>query len=63
MKKMQVDSNLTKRIRILMERDLNPLVQESNKKHAQEKDLNPQDERFKSFNKKVETRPKDLNPP
>ena len=37
-------------------------IQASNRKHAQEKDSNPQDERFESFNEKVETRSKDLNP-
>ena len=62
MKNFQVDSNLEKRIRISMERDLNPSIQDSNRKLAQEKNSNPQDERFESFNEKVETRSKDLNP-
>ena len=60
--KMQTYSNLEKRIRISMERDLNPSIQDSNRKLAQEKNSNPQDERFESFNEKVETRSKDLNP-
>ena len=46
-----------------MERDLNPLLQDSNKKSFRKKDSNPQDERFESLSEEVETRSRDPNPP
>ena len=46
-----------------MERDLNPSIQNSNRKPVQEKDSNPQDERYECLSEEVETRLRDLNPP
>ena len=40
MKNFQIDSNPEEKIQILMEQDLNPLVQISNRMPIQEKDLN-----------------------
>ena len=63
MKKMQTDSNPNEIIQIPMEQDSNTSVQVSNRKLAQEKDSNPQDENFESLSKEVETRLRDPNPP
>ena len=59
---MQIDSNLEEKIRISMER-FESSIQASNRKHAQEKDSNPQDEIFESLSEEVGIRPRDLNPP
>ena len=56
MYKMETDQNLRKKIWIPKTKDLNPLVQNQNRKSTSLKNLNPQNKGNESLSEKVKTK-------